>query len=151
MQLSKGVKIYSTILMVSGLYNLLGVGKYPQFALLFEGIAPILIKAMYVFTILYGICNIYCGMRMFKLEDWARKVVVGLASFSIVSGLFLNRIVMANFKEMLLSGTFPEVDAAMVMPIYNSTIIVTALVTLFEISVVYFFTRRDIKEQFNKY
>lgn len=149
MERSKGVKVYGIALIAFGIYNLLGVGAYKQFSLMFSPLPPPLIVAIYVFTILYGICAVYCGSRVLRLEDWARKLIVSLTAVSVVSGFFLNKTVMANFKEFIMteqSGVPPGMSGT----VYTYAVFLTAFVTLFELSVIYFFTRPKIAGQFRK-
>ena len=147
MKRSRGITVYGSALIVLGMYNLISIGNYKQFCFMFRPLIPALIAAVYLFTILYSICSVYCGARILKLEDWARKTIVGLTSLSVLLGLFLNRIVMVNFKEFLLldkSGITPD----MIGPVYNYAVVIVALVTIFELSVIYYFTRRAVVSQF---
>ncbi|MBD3379213.1 MAG: hypothetical protein GF408_02005 [Candidatus Omnitrophica bacterium] len=150
MTISRGTRIYSAALIAMGAYNLIGVGKYGEFARLFEGVHHIAVKGVYVFTIFYGICSVYCGARLLRLEEWARKVIVALTSLSVLIGITLNRTVLDNFRELLFSGELAGITGDMAAPVYRYTVVFTALVTLFEISVVYYFTRSDIRKQFKQ-
>ncbi len=147
MQRSKGVTIYGVIIIVFGMYTLMGVSSYGQFALMFKGLPYYVTAAVYGFTALYGICGVYCGTGIMKLENWARRIMVVMASVSVVSGLMLNRIVVSNFKELLISRKtdFPPDLVGMAC---NYAVIMTAAVTCFELSLVYFFTRQAVKRQF---
>ena len=116
---------------------------------MFKGLLSVVTAASYVFSIVYGICGVYCGMKILRLEDWARKAMVALTSASIVLGIFVNKTVMLNFKEYLLSGKVP-IEPEMVGPVYNCMIVLTVLVTLFELSIVFFLTRQKVIEQFRK-
>jgi len=150
MKRSGGVKFYGVALIVYGAYNLMGVGDYAQFAGMFKPLSGPIVLAVYLFTIFYGICGIYCGNRILKLEDWARRMMVGLTAVSVIAGFLLNRIVMKNFNLMLsseASGVTPD----MAPSVYRFAIIFTALVTLFELSVVYYFTRPAVAAQFKKH
>jgi hypothetical protein len=147
MEANKGIRVYGIALVVFGLYNLIGVGSYGQFSMMFKPLAAPFIVAIYLFTILYGICAVYCGTRILRLENWARKVMIAMTSVSVVSGLLLNRTVMANFKEFIMteqSRVPPEIAGS----VYNYAIIMTAAITLFELSVIFFFTRPRIASQF---
>ncbi|MDP8299679.1 MAG: hypothetical protein P9L88_07260 [Candidatus Tantalella remota] len=148
MSRSKGITVYGIMIIIFGAYVLLGVGKYGQFALMFKPLPGTLTVAIYLFTVLYGICAVYCGSRILKLEDWARKVLTVMAVISVTSGLFLNRIVMSNFKEYIASGNV-DVPPEFVGPVYTYAIILTAVVTVFELSFIYFFTRSKVAEQFS--
>ena len=148
MERSRGITVYGTAVIIFGVYNLLGVGSYRQFSLMFRPLPPFLITAVYIFTVLYGICGVYCGTRILRLEDWARKTVVGLTVLSVISGLLLNRTVMANFRDFLLTeqaGIAPD----MAGPVYTYAVIITALITIFELSVIYYLTRPKVAEQFH--
>jgi hypothetical protein len=147
MERSKSVTFYGVAIIAFGVYNLLGVGNFKQFSLMFKGLPQLITIAIYVFTILYGICGVYCGTKILKLEDWARKVIVGVTSISVMLGFLLNRMVMSNFKEFLLSeqaGITPD----MISTVYRYAIVLTVLVTLFELSIIFYFTRPGIIKQF---
>ncbi|GEM_PF-1930097 len=149
MERSRGITIYGTVIIIFGAYNLIGIGSYKQFSMMFQPLSSVLIIALYMFTILYGICGVYCGIRILKLEDWARQVIVGLAAVSVISGLLLNRMVMSNFRDFLLSeqsGISPE----LIEPVYRYTVLLSALITVFELSVIYFFTRPKVVNQFRR-
>jgi hypothetical protein len=147
MEMSRGIRIYGIALVVYGVYNLVGIGSYGQFASMFKPLPPVVITAVYVFTILYGICGVYCGTKILKLEDWARKIIVALTTVSLISGLLLNRTVMANFKDFLMSGQ-AKVTPDMVGPVYTYAIVFTALAAFFELSIIYYFTRPGVIQQF---
>ena len=147
MERSKGITIYGILIIFSGVYNLLGAGSYKQFSVMFSPLATILIVLVYAFTLLYGICSVYCGARILRLEDWARKLMVGLTAVSVIAGLLLNRTVMANFKEFLKTDEI-QVPPGMAGTVYVYTVIFTALIMLYELSVIYFFTRPKVVEQF---
>lgn len=145
--MAKGIKIYGITLMLFGLYNLLGVGDFKNFSIMFKGMDRPLVMGIYAFTAFYGICQIYCGPRLIRLEEWARKIVVITTSVSVILGLLLNRTVIANFREFLTSKQ-ADISPELVGPVFKYAIVFTALVTLYELSIIYFFTRTDIKEHF---
>ena len=73
-----------------------------------------------------------------------------LLNIRVHNRLVLNKTVLGNFKELIFSGKLAGITQEMVAPVYRYTVVLTALVTLFEISVVYFFTRSDVREQFRQ-
>ncbi len=149
MEKTRSTTIYAAAVMVFGAYSLLGAGSYASFALMFKGTNDAVVRGIYIFTVFYGICDIYCGSRMLRVEDWARKMVIILASMSVVLGFVFNGTVFANFKEFLTSGKagVPP-DEALIF--YRYAVIFSALVTAFEISVVFYFTRPSVKKQFRQ-
>ena len=149
MERSRGITVYGIMIIALGVYNLVGIGNYGQFSFMFRPLPPVLVTAIYVFTILYGICGVYCGTKILRLEDWARRVIVGVTAVSVLSGLLLNRTVMANFRDFLLleqSRVAPE----LIEPVYRYTIILGVLSAIFELSIIYFFTRPKVTEQFHR-
>ena len=149
MERSRGVTVYGITVIAYGVYNLLGLANYKNFWIMLEGLPPALITGIYVFTSFYAVCGVYCGLRIMRLEDWARKVIIALTSVSVLLGLALNRTVMANFR------TFVESGGGGVMPdqvseVYMYAMIVLVVATLFEISIVYFFTRPNVSRQFHE-
>ncbi|MFQ5952982.1 MAG: hypothetical protein ACE5JK_06225 [Candidatus Omnitrophota bacterium] len=149
MERSIGTRIYGVALIIFGVYNLLGAGNFKQFSFMFKGLAPFIIFSLYVFTIFYGISCVYCGTKILRLEDWARKMIVALASISVILGFLLNRIVIRNLKEFLLSeqsGITPDMYSS----VYAYTIFFIVIVTLFEVSIVFYFTRPNVIHQFKQ-
>ncbi|MGD2279137.1 MAG: hypothetical protein PVH45_03460 [Candidatus Omnitrophota bacterium] len=147
MERSTGVKAYGIAIIAYGVYNLLGAGGFKQFALMFKGLPNFVIFGIYVFTILYGICGVYCGSKILKLEDWARKFFVALTSMSVILGLSLNRLVTRNLKEFLLSDQ-TKITPDMFDAVYGYTIAIIVLATIFELSIIFFFTRPGVVRQF---
>ncbi len=145
--MNKGIRVFGTLLIIYGVYNLIGIGNYRQFAIMFKGLPPVMTIGVYAFSIFYGICALYCGARILKLEDWARKVMVGLTSISVVLGFIFNRTVMTNFRDYLLSQAV-NVPPELVGPVYRYMMVFTVLVTIFELSVIVFFTRHNVVSQF---
>jgi hypothetical protein len=147
MATSKGIKFYGIALVVYGVYNLLGTVNRGQFALMFEGLPPLLVTSLYVFTAFYSICCAYCGLKILKLEDWARRLITVLTAISVLLGILLNKLVMANFRVFLASegsGLTPD----MVEPVFRYMVALTFVFTLFELSLIYFFTRPRVTAQF---
>ncbi|MBD3296440.1 MAG: hypothetical protein GF392_03650 [Candidatus Omnitrophica bacterium] len=142
-----GITIFSVALILFGVYNLLGVGSYGDFAAMFSPLPAVIVVPLYMFTVLYGICAVYCGSRMLKLEDWARKVMVVMTSISVILGLALNRTVMANFKQLMESGKI-EVPPELTGSVYTYIVAAMAAATIFELAVVFYFTRSGVAEAF---
>lgn len=143
----RGINVYSTAVMMFGVYTLLGSGSYGNFSSMFKGINGAVVLMIYSFTVFYGICGIYCGSKMLKLEDWARKMVIAVTSVSVLMSFALNRTVFENFKSFLASGK-AGIAAEQAVPVYRYAVILAALVTLFEISVVFYLTRPSVRKNF---
>ncbi len=138
---------YAIALMIYGAYNLLGALNYGQFADMLKGIPQPLLMLVYVFIVFYSICCVYCGSKILRLEDWARRFMVVLSAASVILGVVINPMVMRNFREFLASdsaGITPE----MAGPVFRYIVALTFIFTLFEISVIYFFTRPRVAAQF---
>ncbi|MFH1846466.1 MAG: hypothetical protein ABH869_02790 [Candidatus Omnitrophota bacterium] len=144
---SKGIVFYGIALIAFGFYNLLGLGDYKQFSLMFKPLPKAIILIVYVFTAFYAICGIYCGPKILKFKNWARSMIVMLTSVSVILGFIFNRIVISNFKEFVLSGT-SEISLSMADTVYVCAVIFIAVITTFELSLIYFFTRPAVIEQF---
>lgn len=148
MERTRGVTVYGVAIIAYGVYNLLGLANYRNFRAMFEGMPPFLITALYVFTSVYAVCGVYCGARIMRLEDWARKVVITLTSVSVLLGLVFNRTVTSNFRLFIESGG-GGVTPDQVNAVYMSAVMITVLATLFEISVIWFLTRPGVSRQFH--
>ena len=149
MERTKGVTIYAVLIIIYGAFNLLGSGNFSQFSMMFKPLAAPVILAAYVFTILYGVCGVYCGIRMLKLDEWARKAVVIMTAISVITGFFMTRTAMANYKEFILSGE-AGVPAGTEAVTYNYVVAFIILATLFELSIVFFLTRPNVVNQFKQ-
>lgn len=145
--MSKGIKFYSIMLILFGVYNLLGLVDRSQFSILFKDLSVFLVNVFYGFMVFYGICCCYCGMLLLKLENWARKLLIWMVSVSVIIGLFSNRMAIANLKVYLASEQ-SVVPPDMVGATYNYAITLTAVMTLFELSFIFFFTRPKVVKQF---
>lgn len=141
------VTFFSVSLMIYGVLVLMGTGTYSQFAEFFIPYPAGVIFSVYLFNLLYGVCCMYAGSRTLHLAEWARKVIVVMASTSVALGLFFNRTVMSNFRHLLYTGQLdlPQGSADQVI---RGAIIFTAAMTLYELSVIVFFTRRKVKDLF---
>lgn len=145
----KGIKYFGIALIVFGFYNLLGGLNYEHFALLLGGVPGIWIRPIYLFAVFYGICCVYCGFKILKLENWARNLIIILSAVSVLLGAVFTGTIMENFRVFLStpdSGVPP--DAADI--IFRYTVIVTVILNLFELSVIYFFTRPEVASRFRK-
>lgn len=149
MERSRGTLIFATLVIIYGAYNLIGIGSLNQFSIMFKPLSKLLITIIYVFTILYGICGVYCGARILKLEDWARKVIVGMTTISVILGLLLNKTVMANLKEFLASGQ-SNITPDMTSAVYTYAVMIAAVSTIFEMAIIYYFTRPGVTRQFKR-
>ncbi len=144
---TRGVTVYGRLIVLFGIYNLVSIGSLKEFAGMFKPLAPALVASIYFFTVFYGVCAVYCGIRILRLADWARKKMLVLVPISVVSGLFLNRIVMDNFRKTLEAGSF-QVSLEASISVLRAAVIIMALITVFELSIIYFFTRPSVIAQF---
>jgi hypothetical protein len=144
---TRSVRAYAFAVIFFGIYNLLGTGNFQSFAMMFKGVSVLGVWCIYVFTVFYGICDVYCGTRIMRLEDWARKVAVFVTFVNVVLSFVFNKTVFANFRIFLDSGK-AGIAADKVPSLYKYAVILAALVTLFEISVVFYFTRPSVKKMF---
>ena len=149
MERSRGVTIFAIVIIGYGTFNLLGLSAYKNFTTMLEGIPHFFIPAIYAFTCFYAMCGIYCGLRILKLEDWARKFMVALTSISVVLGLLLNRTTLANFKIFAASSE-SQLSPDMVSDAYMYAVILVVFSTIFELALIYFFTRPQVANQFQK-
>jgi len=147
MERPRGITILGTAVILYGAYNLLGLGNYSGFAGMFKPLPPLVVRALYGFSVLYGVCAVYCGTRILRLENWARRLMVGITTVSVILGFLLNGTVMRNFRELIASGKV-ELPPDMAGSAYLYAAVIMALVTLFELVVVFYFTRPKVVETF---
>lgn len=138
------IRAFSIALILYGAFNLLGYSKYDSFKMLCNGLPEMLIFAAYVYGVGYGIMSILCGTKIMRLEDWARKTAVVLVFISLVLGLLLTPTVLKNLSSYfdMISGVGPFEDFKRLYVVFS------IIFTLFEISLIYFFTRPKIKKYF---
>ena len=144
---AKLIRVFGIAVVLYGVYNLLGIGNFRQFAVMLAGIPHLAVLVVYAFSIFYAVCCVYCGTKIMKGEDWERKMVVALTSVSVLLGFILRGTVMANFREYVFSQS-AKVPPDMANSVYIYTVIFTILATLFELAVIVVFTRRGVVEQF---
>lgn len=142
-----GIKIYASSLIFYGAYTLLGATSYQQFSKVFMDFPTPAIFSVYLFTVLYGVCCVYCGLRLPKLENWARKTIIIAATISIVLGLSLNPMLSRNIRHLVDSGVI-ETSTISSDVMVRIMFFLTALLTMYELSVIYFFSRRSVKSMF---
>ena len=147
MNSAKLIRVFGVAVILYGVYNLLGIGNYKQFAVMLAGIPHLAVLLVYAFSIFYAVSCVYCGTRVMRHEDWARKMVLVLTSASVLLGFLLRGTVMANLREYVFSQN-ANMPAGMAGSIYNYAVAFTVLATLFELAVIVFFTRRSVVEQF---
>ena len=147
MERSRGVIVYAIALMIYGAYNLLGALNYGQFAEILKGIPAPVVMLIYVFIVFYSICCVYCGSKILRLEDWARRLIIILSAASVILGVIINPLVIRNFREFIASGA-AGITPEMAEPMFRYIVALTFIFTLFEISVIYFFTRPRVAAQF---
>lgn len=144
---AKLIRVFGIAVIIYGVYNLLGIGNFRQFAAMLAGIPNPVVLIVYGFSIFYAVCCVYCGTRIIRYEDWARKVVVALTSVSVLSGFLLRGTIMANFREYVISQS-PNMPPNMLNSLYNYTMILAVISTIFELAVIIFFTRRSVADEF---
>ncbi|MDD5439591.1 MAG: hypothetical protein PHS37_05335 [Candidatus Omnitrophica bacterium] len=143
----KKIRFLAIILVIYGILNLFSYSNFSEFTGMMTGFPKTLIVALYGFGILYGMMSILCGMRMVRLEDWARRTSVVFVLISLASGLLVTPRVLKNLKGIYAANagrvSFNESD------MIAAYVFFAALFTFYEIMFVYFFTRVDVKEYFN--
>jgi len=144
---SKGVKAYGIAIIVYGVFNLVGLGSFSQFSPMFNPLPHLVIVSVYAFTIFYGICGVYCGSKILKLENWARKFMISVTAINLIAAFLLNRTVMSNLRDFLYSGEV-GIPASAAPVAYMSVVIFTVLFAIFELSIIYFLTRPSVAKQF---
>jgi len=146
--LFRWVKIFSVAVILYGIYNLAGAADYDGFTSMFKSLPALVVMMLYGFVVAYGVSGVYCGMRLTKLEDWARKVIVFMTSVSIIMGFLLNRMVMDSLRDVLLTDRtqlqIKGLDAS-----YSSLVALVIVTTVLEISIVVFFTFPKVKRLFS--
>lgn len=140
MDIKRWIRVYGALIVVYGIYSLIGTGTYSQFSVLLTGIPDLLIVLIYIFSIFYGISCAYCGLRVLKLQNWARKTIIAFTSVSVILGFLLNKTVMGNFKDLIYSGQM-DVPVELAGSVYKYMIGFVVLTTIFELSLVIFMDR----------
>ncbi|HNX90761.1 MAG TPA: hypothetical protein PKY78_02825 [Candidatus Omnitrophota bacterium] len=148
MGMSGWIKIYAGVVVGYGFYMLLGAADFSYVSSLMKGLPYFAILAIYAFMVLYGVTGVYCGMRMMRFENWARRVIVVMTSVSLIQGFLIGNLVMSNFKEFVMSGKagLPVQDAGMA---YQAAAFMTVISTILEISILVFFTRGSVIKSFD--
>jgi uncharacterized membrane protein YsdA (DUF1294 family) len=140
----RGIRIFAIAFIIYGVFNLMGLASYNDFALLCKGWPRFAVSGIYAFGILYGILGIFCGSKILKHEDWARKTAIMLVLASLLVGLFTTPVIFRNLEHFYLAkGEGTTFDA-----VRGSFLVSAFLFTSFELSFVFYFTRSRVKALF---
>ena len=122
------------------------MNNYKEFKSLFTGYPNQIILLIYGFGIMYGIMCIFCCTKILKLENWARKIAVGLVAISLFLGLFTNPVALKNIRMLYEQGQ--QFGGLTLDTIIKSFLIFAVIFTLYELMFVFYFTRSKIKGYF---
>jgi hypothetical protein len=142
----KIMKMFVIAFILYGVVNLLNTSSYKDVEIIYAGLPGNVIFSIYIFMLLYGIFGILCGIRMLKLENWARLTAVVFVLISVTLGLFITPVALkniSNFCAMQANGANLSYEA-----MANTSKFFSIIFTLFELAFVYLFTRPGVKEYF---
>ncbi|MCK4463053.1 MAG: hypothetical protein KAU58_01945 [Candidatus Omnitrophica bacterium] len=141
-----GIRIFAAAHIIYGIINLFGLGNYKDFKNLLTGYPNAVIFLIYGFGIIYGIMCIFCGSKILKLEDWARRTAVMLVIVSLFLGLFTNPVALKNIRTFY--GYGQQFGGADIDTVIKSFLLFAIIFTLYELAFVFYFTRSKIKGLF---
>lgn len=147
MKLSSGVKVYAASLIIYGLYVMFGMGTFSQFSLLFMTQTRSVSLSLYCFLMVYGVICLYCGTRLFKSANWARRTVLVFVTISIILGIFFSPTAIRNISFLAYTGQL-YIPVGPVEQAVRAAVLLTFLFSAYELSLIFFFTRKKIKKQF---
>lgn len=129
---SKGVTILSIWLIFSGATGILGSTRAGYFA------PPII-----ALNTAWLISAIICGIGLFLLKEWARKVTITLYAFSMVLGIFF----LLRLGHIQWAQIIPDITQAQ-----KTTIILTVsfIWLAWFLFIFFFLTRPQVKKQFKE-
>lgn len=167
---SAGVIIFALSIIVISILRLLGTGSISA------GFSQILPKAALVLIIIYSVISnigyIIGAVNIFRLKNWARKLVLSLTAIQLLYMLVIaiplsNRSIEAmktspGAQERIWAGyeTIPEklrldsditeeeYSELVFKKIYQTALVVKTIAIFYLFLVLFFFTRRRVKEQF---
>ena len=149
MDINKFIRMYGAAFIMYGVYNLFAASDYKSFCIMLNGSPIFLVNGAYTFSTMYGVLCVYCGMKIFSREDWARKVIIFMVSLSVVFGFIFSKMIMSNFREYVFSAA-SGIPPAQRSFVYLSAAVFTVLATVFELSAIVFFTRPAVAGRFRK-
>lgn len=143
-----GIRMFAVAHIIYGIFNLFGLNNYKDFKNLLTGYPEAVIFIIYGFGIVYGIMCIFCGSKILKLEDWARRIAVILVIASLFLGLFTNPVALKNIRTFY--GYGQQFGGADPEAVIKGFLLFAIFFTLYELAFVFYFTRGRVKEHFRK-
>lgn len=144
---TQGVRTLIIMLIIYGVINLLGAANYKDIKMLCTGLPSAVIFAIYIFGVAYGVSCIFCGTKMLRLEDWARKTAIVFTFISLLLGLLLMPLAQKNLSVFYPTNiAWQDVSLGVLKKI---TMTFNVIFVAFELAFIYFFTRPRIKEHFS--
>ena len=146
---SKGVVMICWFLILSGIYFC--ANSILQYRYIMAGPMNIWAKIPYILYICFDIALIYCAFKTLALEDWARRYLVVLLILGIGISLFslANSLTVIENHWDLMKMSLGEQAREEYRPLFKGALIFAAGISvLFKLSLIFFFTRPKVREQF---
>lgn len=148
---SIGVTIFACFFIIGGIASIIGIlkPKNPSLPIQLQPGMPTIILG-YISTMLSLICGIY----LLKLKSWARKLAIILCVVHLITiPLFLKILSPINIEAMrsaMAARGATEMQQKQFEPFASLLLMIVAAISIiWNLSIVYFFTRTKVKEQFN--
>lgn len=153
---SKGVTIFGILLILSCLFQMLGLTKADTWKLLFQPLPEGIVYIRFLISVIVLILGVISGIGVLFLKDIFRKIALFLGFFALYAYLieapfftFRNMPQFIKQAAMHAAATIPGVVESTYSLVLWTTMIISWIIDLgFAICLIYFFTRTKVKAQF---
>jgi hypothetical protein len=146
---SVGVTIFACFFIIGGILTIIGIVKPKNASLHIQRGMPSIILGY-----ISAIFDLICGIYLLKLKSWARKLAIILGAAHLIPMLLFLKIAGPINTEVMKSTMVARGYTQMQQKQFDSfastvLMIVVAIGIIWNLSIIYFFTRPKVKEQFN--
>jgi len=148
---SRGVTIFAVLLIVGSIHKLIGLSDYNYYVLMFQHLPSDLIITRYTFSIALRILGFSIAMGILMLNEFSRKVIVILSFCTILTIYWKHPLqVFTNLAVHVGQNTPSFEGVTLLNPVFPIVAMIFYSIwdIMFSCSMIYFFTRPNVKKQF---
>jgi len=154
---STGIRVFSSLLIVWAMFNLMGMADVEGWNFINQPLPERVVQANYFITVFFTTLAMMSGLGILFLKESFRKIVIAAAFFTLFTYLiegplfiYANLPALVQKQAALVIAESPDLSlVGLKVAIWFITIFGYVLDFGFAVALVYFFTRPQVKKQFN--
>jgi hypothetical protein len=151
---SKGVTLWGYVLVISSLIEIWALVSdgYTHYAYLHQDAGPKLLMLRWCFSWIIKISGIVAGIGILMLNDWCRKFAIFNSLFTVLTVNLKHTYAAYSLHTKYLDQTIGPLMHGLSFQTYTwpALIVQRLLDIVFGISLIWFFTRPQVRKQFNQ-